>query len=314
MLVGIFINGYKSYSKSNYIPVAESLNNKFSAYLGNNGVGKSAILEAMDVFFNNREWNFNKRSNKEDMFISLTFLINKTKLNTRLTNSIYYNTQEISINSRSVEVLEKISEYTWQTLSSVIKGATRREYMETFFSSLEELQKNYNENDFYLLNIGVLPNGKVTLKPFHKNISTIFVSESLGGSEKDKAIREHEKDLERLKKIILEYYSYVYISAEQNPNDVLKIEARQMQTLMDRDVLKQIDASLESNLQVDGKNKTFLKFINEDLDEFMEIVNNAIQTIDIDYSYGTEVNNKRNLTASDIRDKILEAYFIKRMK
>lgn len=311
MLVGLFINGYKSYSKSIYIPIADNLEFKYSAFIGNNGIGKSAILEAIDVFFNNREWNMNKRSNKEDMFISLTFLVNKMNLHTRLNNRTYYTNIEINANRKSLEIMERISEFTWDSLSGQIKGATRREHMDLFFKSIDEIKTEYNRNDYYLLNIGVLPNSKVTLKPFHNYIQSLFIND-VESQDEARELKEHEKDLEKIKKIILDYYAYVYIPVEQNTNDVLKIEARQMQTLMDRDVLQQIDSSLESNIQINGKNKTFLKFINEDLDNFMESVNTAIQTIDKNYSYATEAFNKRNLTASDIREKILEAYFIKR--
>jgi len=32
-------------------------NCKYTVYVGNNGVGKSGILESLDVVLNNREWN-----------------------------------------------------------------------------------------------------------------------------------------------------------------------------------------------------------------------------------------------------------------
>ncbi|MGK9430984.1 hypothetical protein ACSSTO_14110 [Bacillus atrophaeus] len=44
----------------------------------------------------------------------------------------------------------------------------------------------------------------------------------------------------------------------------------------------------------------------------MENINNSIQLIDKQYNYSPEANSKRNLTVTDIREKVLEAYFSKR--
>ena len=51
--------------------------------------------------------------------------------------------------------------------------------------------------------------------------------------------------------------------------------------------------------------------INANLDEFIDEVNNVIAKIDKKYSFASDSSNsnKKNLTARDIREKILEAYF-----
>lgn len=50
MIIGTFINGYKSYAKSIFAPIANNNDQKYAVYIGANGVGKSGILEALDVF------------------------------------------------------------------------------------------------------------------------------------------------------------------------------------------------------------------------------------------------------------------------
>lgn len=72
MLISSFINGYKSYNKAYFVPITIGLHDKYTVYIGNNGVGKSGILEAIDVFFNNREWNVYKGA-KRMMSIFLRF-------------------------------------------------------------------------------------------------------------------------------------------------------------------------------------------------------------------------------------------------
>ena len=53
MIVGILLKNYKIYGGVKYIPV--TANHNFIAYIGDNGVGKSSILEALDTYFNSRE-------------------------------------------------------------------------------------------------------------------------------------------------------------------------------------------------------------------------------------------------------------------
>ena len=41
----------------NFIPLCNSVEEKLSIFIGDNGVGKSSILESLDTFFNGRNWN-----------------------------------------------------------------------------------------------------------------------------------------------------------------------------------------------------------------------------------------------------------------
>ena len=57
MIFSLFLRNYKTYRGWNFIPVSNG--EHFSAFVGENGVGKSSILEALDVYFNshNSDWN-----------------------------------------------------------------------------------------------------------------------------------------------------------------------------------------------------------------------------------------------------------------
>lgn len=57
MIVGTFIRNVKTYSGINYIPL--SYGQSFCGLLGNNGIGKSSVLEALDSIFNKKSWNYN---------------------------------------------------------------------------------------------------------------------------------------------------------------------------------------------------------------------------------------------------------------
>lgn len=82
MIFGLLFRNYKCYSGINYIPVSEG--HLFSAYIGENGVGKSSILEALDTFFNGAAWNVNNDAVSNGLstrkpFICPIFLLEKSK-------------------------------------------------------------------------------------------------------------------------------------------------------------------------------------------------------------------------------------------
>ena len=53
----MFLRNVKTYRKITYIPISDG--EKFCGLLGDNGAGKSSILEALDSFFNDRSINPN---------------------------------------------------------------------------------------------------------------------------------------------------------------------------------------------------------------------------------------------------------------
>lgn len=81
MIIGLITRHYKIYKALNYIPISDQLDNNLSIYVGNNGVGKSSILEALNTLFNNGYWNKHKDGKQDETFICPVFLIEKEKFN-----------------------------------------------------------------------------------------------------------------------------------------------------------------------------------------------------------------------------------------
>ncbi|MDP2103525.1 MAG: AAA family ATPase, partial [Candidatus Gracilibacteria bacterium] len=87
MIVGLFLRHYKCYHSTNYIPICNG--QKFASFVGQNGIGKSSILELLDYFFSEkRSWNLNLKASKEGgvyqdkvvPFVSPVFVIEKIKV------------------------------------------------------------------------------------------------------------------------------------------------------------------------------------------------------------------------------------------
>lgn len=294
MLIGTFINGYKSYDRAFFLPISQSVKEKYSTYIGNNGVGKSAILESLDVFFNERPWNISRGATREEIYISPVFLINKRKFIERAQNGNYYSANELDSNSQVITSLEILNDYFWGS----IENPFRYEHISSFIKIVEQLKLKYSRDEYFIVSIGIKSNGKTSFNPFEGAIRHLN--------------SDLETDAERIRKLIKDFYGYVYIPVEQSVDEVLNVEAIQMQKLMNKDVLEEIDKALTDKIELNGRNRTFLSFINQHLNDFMKEINSSIQQIDEKYNYGAETFGKKNLTEKDIRDKILEAYFNKR--
>ena len=59
MISGILLRHYKNYGNLKFIPICDSTEYMYSVYVGNNGVGKSAILEDLYVLMKYRYCNLN---------------------------------------------------------------------------------------------------------------------------------------------------------------------------------------------------------------------------------------------------------------
>ena len=64
MLVGCLLRHYKVYENVVFIPVSSGVDGSLAVFTGNNGVGKSSVLEAVNSFFYQKNWNVNSKAKK----------------------------------------------------------------------------------------------------------------------------------------------------------------------------------------------------------------------------------------------------------
>lgn len=80
MIVGLLLRNFKTYQGINYIPLTDEDN--FCGLVGDNGIGKSSVLESLDCLFNEKTWNYNNTTKKAGLqrtspFIVPVFLLKK---------------------------------------------------------------------------------------------------------------------------------------------------------------------------------------------------------------------------------------------
>lgn len=288
MITGLFLRHYKVYQGVCFTPVCSDYRNKYSVYIGNNGVGKSSILESLNTFFNNSYWNISKNSKKSQAFIAPVFLICKQTF----MNEIYED-------ETLLDYVEFISDYFWNVTSEANSNMLSEEFTR-FFKYRDYLKEQYNEDDYYFFILGIEYENKS--KPNFITFNADLVS---------KLPNELKSfDLDSLVDVIRNYYSYVYIPINTAPSDILRIESREIQELMNSDILNQIDSILNDKKFESGRrNISVIDYLNHSLDDYIDSINDVIKKIDDDYEFKVEGGYKKNLTSNDVRKKILEAYF-----
>lgn len=314
MIVGIFLRHIKAYKGISYIPLGHQYN--FISYIGENGIGKSSILEALNSFFNNKPYSINKSALNDGIytvgnepFFTPIFLIEKTKI------------------PRKKAEFEKISNFFWSIkksdLSSGVQGS-----MKEFFTLRESISKDSSitkdTHYFFILgeqNIASSGAPKLFFSSFQneemflvhyldKNPTELADKNS---DEKKAIISTWKEELSKLldsseqRKILQELkelYAYVYIPVELEIESFTKVETDEMQKIFDKKLKDEITTAL-TNVKLDGVDGINTKLENF-LTEIVTILNN-------EYEYKTGQQRNNTITKTDLVQKILEAYFQKRI-
>ena len=277
MLAGLLIRNIKNYGNLNFIPIC-NCSYMYSVFVGNNGVGKSAVLEAIDVFFNEKEWNTTTGMKRTEAYICPVFLISKK-----------------SITNKNANVFEAVSEVLWNVQASTNPNFEKTEALRNFLVYRDELVKSYKE-DYYLILVGIQYENfkKAYFASFEALIARKF---------EEKQIDESKKDL--LLNMIRDMYDYIYVPVEENPSALLRLQNITMQKLLNKNILNEIERAL--NKKINGT--TLIAQITKNLDDFINDINGKISEIDNKYCFESELAGRKNLTAKDLRDKVLDAYF-----
>lgn len=291
MIVGIFLRHIKTYKGINFVPLSDG--EKFCGLVGNNGIGKSTVLEALDkIFLANKEWNINLSHNKslDDSnipYIVPIFLIKKDK--------IKFDTKELEV----VKIIDKsIKQIKASNLPSRFSGAKETvQHIEKVISTLK------NTDDYYLIPLGVTLNNKKSFSVFNAYFKE-KLSEFLEGISTPSAeledFDETEFDLSVLDNIfnkIIDIYRYIYIPRELSAEEFTKLHNKQFEFLMGKSLQQTLNETISA---------ATVKKINDSLDGIISELESDLES----YIYKTNSDVRQTkLKRVDINNLIIEAYF-----
>ena len=279
MIIGSFIRYFKTYQGINFIPITDC--DSFCGLVGNNGIGKSSVLESLDCFFNDKQWNYNIATKKSGLssttpYIVPVFLVKKS-----------------DIGSSNTDEAKTLSDFVLSIVESEIP-LSNRAHLKAFKELIEKLKQNINIDDYYILPLGDDYSGKINISIFN---CTKF-AKILSSTESRDSILSNEELLifnslrDKLKKSI----EYIYIPREIDPEAFTKLETSEIQILMG-ETLNEILEARVTTAQIND--------INKSLNEFITTLASELGI----YSYRTPTDRQKYLRKNDVYKLIIEAFF-----
>lgn len=275
MVVGLFLKGIKTYKNITFIPIEKS---SFVAYIGRNGIGKSSILEGLNCFFNNKSYPVHKDVGQQDKpYVVPLFLIQKTKLEEAIDKE--------KDRDKIIGQFNELSDFFW-TLDQKDLAQGSINVSPEFFALRERLIAHKDE--YYFFALGETSSGKPSIGTFQ--------------SHEYWKVESNKDGLPSLLQSVKELYSYIYIPAESDVENFTKLETEEMQKIIGKKLRDEISKILLSSAQ--------LSKINSALHSFVDRIK---ETLNDEYEYKTGYARNNSLVANDLINKVLEAYFQKRI-
>lgn len=278
MIVGILIRNFKIYQNINYIPMSNG--SMFSAIVGENGSGKSSVLEALDSFFNNIEWNFNHSLSKgfaeREPYICPIFLVEKTLIE--------------SDDENNIVSLERLSQCVWGANIQAFNSSPKP--VSEFCKHRENLKsQGYNDQTHYLV-----PFGMMKSSPTGSSSPYFSIFESLSVFEKLQEDSHWVKFVQAFTSYVHGSYQYIYIPSEINFKEYTKIESTTVQALLGTKI-----EEIVRNIV----NKSTVTDINQKLNAFLVEVSKTLEN----YEYKKPAKKQNLFNQSHLTEKIIEAFF-----
>ncbi|MCV9929076.1 ATP-binding protein [Flavobacterium sp. LS1R49] len=280
MIIGIVLKYIKTYQGINYIPITS--NDKFCGLVGNNGIGKSTILEAIDCFFNDKSWNLNISTKKSGLTVTNPSII-----------PIFF-IKKSKISPENIQIAEALSDSIWNLNETEIANINRPHFKD-FNHQRSALAKNYDSNEYLLMPLGIDYTSNINLGFFNTNTVARSVKPEL---EEERTSLE-ANELNALKPLLIEIkalYQYIYIPKDIDPTTFTKLETKEIQALMGETLLQVLEQRVP--------NKQITE-INKSLNDFLTALSVELE----DYSFRTPTDRQQNLKKTDIYNLIIEAFF-----
>lgn len=289
MIVGILLKNYKIYGGVKYIPV--TVNHNFIAYIGDNGVGKSSILEALDTYFNGREWNITKGASTTDANTPYVVIVQLLKKD--IVNKIIKDNKDI--HNDFINKVEEINAYLWNFESVENDLGSKSTEAKNLVNDLRKIDCSYQESHYLIISGNAYKDDyNAYFGSFDSIIAKLF--DVKFNSQKENENKKFREDFKHLNYITWDYYSYIYMPVEAGIEEFTKLETDNMQKLIGTDIGTKIAKIIgEENL----------KGINKGLNGFVDDLESKLLNL---YAYKSP-SNRINITMKELIDKVIELFF-----
>lgn len=312
MIIGMFIRYIKTYQSRVYIPLTDG--DSFCGLIGENGIGKSSILEALDAFMNGKNWNYNfsvieKGFNKREPEIIPVFLIPRNWIESPKLLQQAQNLHNIAI-SLDIDSVNAVHKALVSAFNEQIKSLERYHDLEKNF--VLPLGLSY-DNNIALAFFGtsdlknstetkvVKSEEKLVNNDVEKDIFDISEDGKEPNTENKSKVAENDE-----KNNFNEYYNlldflrskleFVYIPKEIDIQTFTKLETEEIQSLMGETL-----TNIVSNIVT----PTDIRTINNQLDSFL----NSLESRLGNYCYKTPQTRQQKIKKHEIYSLIIQSFF-----
>jgi ABC-type cobalamin/Fe3+-siderophores transport system ATPase subunit len=281
MILSVVLRYIKTYRGINYIPLSDY--DRFSGLVGDNGVGKSTVLEALDSFFNGKPLNLNIATKRSGLSETKPHVL------------------PILLMSRA-ELSEEILPLA-QTLDSLARNIAEadvplanRVYLREFLVHRDLFIRNESADDKCLIPLGVDHMGQLTFSIFNcRKLVEIHV-----GNDEDASITslsdQATQEFLPLLAAIRSRIEYIYIPKEIDSEAFTKLETTEIQALMGESLIDIVEKRVTPGQ---------IQEINRSLNEFLENLSSELE----EYSYRTPTDRQQYLKKQDVYNLIIQAFF-----
>lgn len=283
MIAGLFIRNVKTYQGINYIPLTDSPN--LSGLLGNNGIGKSSILEALDTILNNKEWNYNtvvKKSGleKTSPYIVPVFILEETFFD-----------PEILPFAKTLDVLAREI-----SLEDATNTQTRI-ILESFIHHRDRILTRHAMQGKLIIPIGRFHNNDISLSVLAgRTLPLVMERDSFNAGF---VLRENEEPAQlfsKLSEYITNKLEYLYIPKEIDTELFTKLESIGTQVLMGESLHEILDRIVGDST---------VGSINRELSGFLEDISTKL----VNYTYRTTSDRQKRIQKKEVYNLIIQAFF-----
>lgn len=274
----MFLRNVKTYRKITYIPISDG--EKFCGLLGDNGAGKSSILEALDSFFNDRSINPNLSYKQTPDTKNLPHLVPIFLLKKEL-----FSTEEI-------EILQPMHDFLINANDKTDVPRPNISQLKKFIEHRDNLLKYTSIEDYFLVALGKDFLSNINLSIFHRT-NIYYTNEEIN---EENVLSLYNEKLGKIHNKIKTNFEYIYIPREINTETFTQLETNEIQKLMGENLYEE----LEKLITVAN-----IKEINQKLNSYIDNLSNDL----VEYTYRTPGQRQQNLKAQQLYNLVIQAFF-----
>lgn len=283
MIAGLFIRNVKTYQGINYIPLTDSPN--LSGFLGNNGIGKSSILEAIDTILNYKDWNYNtvvKKSGieKTSPYIVPVFILEEA----------FFDSSMLPF-AKTLDSLARVV-----SLDDATNSQTR-DILDNFIQHRDRILARHQMQGRLIVPVGRFYNNDISLSVLSgRTLSSIIDNDEFDAGFQSTEGVELPNFFHGLQEYIVNKLEYLYIPKEIDTELFTKLESSGTQVLMGESLHEILDRIVGESTIGD---------INRELSGFLEDISTKL----VNYTYRTPSDRQKRIQKKEVYNLIIQAFF-----